>query len=277
MFLDDRKIAEIQHIVKEAGEIIREYYHSRKFTVGFKRDLSPRTEADQESNRYIVAELTRLFPGTPVISEEIEAPDHPSRAKWERFWIVDPLDGTEGFIGQSGQFTVNVALVEGKKVVFGIINLLNNGEILWGARGRGCWNGETRVAAARKPADRLRVAVSRTRVTGEELQYIAHLQELGHDVEIVSLSAAYKYCMVATGEVDLALKFGGCREWDVAAGQALVEATGGLVVNAGTGRRVEYNTPSLQAPPLVMFGKRVHGKIRSGCTDFQEMFHVKTI
>jgi 3'(2'), 5'-bisphosphate nucleotidase len=273
MLIDDRHIPDILRVVEEAGDIIREYYRSQKFTTELKKDLSPLTDADKASNRHIVTSLQRLFPRIPVISEESKLPDYHLRSGWKAAWLVDPLDGTQEFIHKNGRFCVNVALVEEKRAVFGMINTVCDGEILWGMAGRGCFvreeGREGPLPAPARTERRLKVAVSRFHVTEQELQYIDFLQERGHDVEMVPLGASSKYCMVARGEIDLAPKFGRCSEWDVAAGQVIVEAAGGMVLNMeAPGKSIEYNKPSMYSPPFVMFGKRVHEMIRGGNTDF---------
>jgi 3'(2'), 5'-bisphosphate nucleotidase len=259
--------------VERAGEIIREYYHSQQFATDLKKDRSPLTDADMASNRHLVSGLRRLFPGIPVISEESDLPDYRARAGWDTVWIVDPLDGTEEFIERNGRFCVNVALIEKKRPVFGMISVLNDGEITWGMAGKGCFTCKgDRAEPVRPPAregKRLRVAVSRLHVTEEEFRYIDHLQARGHEVEIVPLGASSKYCMVARGEIDLAPKFGRCSEWDAAAGQALVEAAGGLAVSVEAGRAMTYNNLSMSMPAFIMFGRRVHEMILGGNTDFQ--------
>ncbi|MDR1414625.1 MAG: 3'(2'),5'-bisphosphate nucleotidase CysQ [Odoribacteraceae bacterium] len=272
MLVDDNDVAGVQAIVKEAGEILRAHYHSATFAIDFKKDHSPLTDADRDSNTHIVDGLRRLYPRVPVISEESDLPDYRSRAGWDLVWIVDPLDGTEEFIERNGRFCVNVALVERKTPIFGMINIINDDEILWGATGKGCHlcKGD-QTEPVRPPVrqgKRLRVGVSRFHVMEEEFRYIDLLQKRGHDVEIVPLSASSKYGMVAKGEIDIAPKFGRCFEWDVAAGHALVEASGGLVINAQTGGKITYNNTSVLTPPLVMYGARVHELIRGGNADF---------
>ncbi|MDR2129927.1 MAG: 3'(2'),5'-bisphosphate nucleotidase CysQ [Odoribacteraceae bacterium] len=277
MMINEIDIADIQHIVESAGEIISEYYRSREFTTELKRDFSPLTDADKASNRCIESGLKRLFPQIPVISEETKVPDYRLRAGWKRVWLVDPLDGTQEFIHRNGRFCVNVALIEERKPIFGMINVISDGEILWGMAGGGCFlsrEGRTEPVRPQARTGRLRVAVSRFHVTEEELLYLDHLKEKGYEVEMVPLGASSKYCMMAKGEIDLIPKFGQCSEWDVAAGQVIVEAAGGGVTSLESGQAMAYNKPSMAVTPFVAFGKRVHGMILDGNTDFRwELAH----
>ena len=271
MTIDRNDIVEIQCIVERSGEIINEYYRSQEFTTEWKKDLSPLTDADKASNENIVSGLGRLFPRVPVISEESVLPGYRLRSGWKTAWIVDPLDGTREFIHRNGRFCVNVALIEDRKPVFGMINVVTDGEILWALAGEGCFiskGGKTEPLHARERSGKLRMAVSRFNVMEEELQYLDHLQKK-YELELVPLSASSKYCMIAKGEIDLAPKFGACSEWDVAAAQVIVEESGGLVASVGAGKTMGYNKPSMTVLPFVAFGKRVHGMILEGNTDFQ--------
>ena len=115
-------LEEVKRIAVQAGEIILPYYQTQKLgKIVEKTDHSPLTEADLASNRYIVAALERLDPAIPIISEEQSLPDYEARKTWQRFWLVDPLDGTKEFIKGKDEFTVNIALVENNEPVLGVI------------------------------------------------------------------------------------------------------------------------------------------------------------
>ena len=207
-------------------------------------------------------------------------PPYEERVKWKYAWIVDPLDGTKEFIYRNGRFCINIALVEEGRPVFGMINNVCDGEILWAFESGECGmiraGREEVLVNEPNTASKLKVAVSRFHLTEWEMQYIDYLRSLGHEVELVPLGASSKHCMLAEGKVDICPKFGKCSEWDVAAGQVLVEATGGLVVNAETGGKVCYNKENIISSPFVMFGKRVHEEIKGGNKTFLN-FKVKSI
>lgn len=266
------KISDIQDIIEKAGVLVKEVRDKRNFNVELKGDMTPVTEADKASSEYIMGALKRLYPDIPVISEEASLPPYEERVKWKYVWIVDPLDGTKEFIYRNGRFCINIALVEEGRPVFGMINNVCDGEILWafesGECGKFRGGREEKLASAPGVTSKLKVAVSRFHLTEWEMQYIDYLKFLGHEVELVPLGASSKQCMLAEGKVDICPKFGRCSEWDVAAGQVLVEATGGLVVHAETGGKVCYNKANIASPPFVMFGKRVHDEIKGGNTTF---------
>ena len=274
------KVSDIQSVIENAGALVKEGYDKRNFNVELKGDMTPVTEADRASSEYIVGALRKLYPEVPVISEEASLPPYEERVKWKYAWIVDPLDGTKEFIYRNGRFCINIALVEEGRPVFGMINNVCDGEILWAFESGECGmiraGREEVLVNEPNTASKLKVAVSRFHLTEWEMQYIDYLRSLGHEVELVPLGASSKHCMLAEGKVDICPKFGKCSEWDVAAGQVLVEATGGLVVNAETGGKVCYNKENIISSPFVMFGKRVHEEIKGGNKTFLN-FKVKSI
>ena len=268
------KIAGIQEIAEEAGRLILDIYNKQSFSVELKSDLTPLTEADKVSSEYVVSALQKLFPGSPVVSEELPLPDYKIRSGWRELWIVDPLDGTKEFIYRNGRFCVNIALVENGVPVFGMINNVNDGELVWGGvdvecgikDGEGVGKLKTSVAGGNK----LKVAVSRFNMTENEFQYIDYLKGLGYEVELFPFGASLKQVMIAKGEMDICPKFGKCSEWDTAAGHAIVEASGGVVLNLETGRNLVYNKENMLSPPFIMFSKRIHDLIMAGDTRFYD-------
>lgn len=249
-------------------------YNKQSFSVELKSDLTPLTEADKVSSEYVVSALQKLFPGIPVVSEELPLPDYKIRSGWRELWIVDPLDGTKEFIYRNGRFCVNIALVENGVPVFGMINNVNDGELVWGGvdvecgikDGEGVGKLKTSVAGGNK----LKVAVSRFNMTENEFQYIDYLKGLGYEVELFPFGASLKQVMIAKGEMDICPKFGKCSEWDTAAGHAIVEASGGMVLNLETGRNLVYNKENMLSPPFIMFSKRIHDLIMAGDTRFYD-------
>lgn len=129
--VDRIKVSDIQCIIEQAGVLIKEVYDKRNFNVELKGEYTPVTEADKISSEYITSALKKLYPEIPVISEEASLPVYEEREKWVYAWIIDPLDGTKEFIYRNGRFCINIALVEKGKPVFGMINSVCDGEILW--------------------------------------------------------------------------------------------------------------------------------------------------
>jgi len=234
-------IEPIVALAEDAGRAILEVY-STDFEVQSKSDESPLTTADLASNQRIVAGLRQLTPDLPIISEESGLPDFDERRQWDCYWLIDPLDGTREFVNRNGEFTVNIALVEKNRPVFGVVHVPVQNKTYVGCEGYGA---ELRdagqpprpiqvVAESREP---VRVVGSRSH-RGASLD--AYLAALGpHDM--VPMGSSLKFCVIAEGGADLYPRLGPTSEWDTAAAQAVIEQAGGSVVTLD-GKAMKYNT-----------------------------------
>lgn len=219
-------------IAREAGEHILRVYR-QDFQVNQKNDQSPVTEADMAAHHHILDELTRLTPEIPVLSEESAEQVGPERMDWQRYWLVDPLDGTREFIKRNDEFTVNIALIDNGIPVLGVVHAPALDTSWFGARDLGAWrlDGEgrrTRLQVETPPTDRAwRVVGSRSHATPALQGFV---DQLGN-AQLLSIGSSLKLCMVAEGKADLYPRLGPTSEWDTAAAQAVVEAAGGLVLS----------------------------------------------
>jgi len=238
-------------LARQAAEEILTIYRT-DFAVTRKDDDSPLTSADLAAHALLLAGLQRLTPDIPVLSEE-SSPEVATRLRrhWTRLWLVDPLDGTREFVKRNGEFTVNIALIAGAVAIFGVIVQPTTGSLWHGARGCGAFRRELGYAEdaqdpaqamdtpiiCRSPAPTaLRVAVSRSHADTRSAALIARMGGVAAAPEGSSL----KFCRIAQGQVDVYPRFGPTCEWDTAAGQAIVEAAGGIVINS-EGDRLRYN------------------------------------
>ena len=228
-------------IAHAAAAAILEVY-ADDFDVVRKADASPVTAADLAAHRVIVDGLQALTPDIPILSEEAaHAVPFETRRQWPRMWLVDPLDGTREFVKRNGEFTVNIALIEDGVSVFGVIQAPVTSVLWHGAPGSGAFrrDGDAEVAIhARRIArgDVLRVAASRSH---RDPRTDALLARLGNS-EPVALGSSLKFCRLAEGGMDVYPRFGPTSEWDTGAGQAIVEAAGGVVLDP-QGRPFRYN------------------------------------
>lgn len=227
-------------IARDAGAAIMAV-HADDIAVRAKADASPVTAADMAAHRCIVAGLARLSPGIPVLSEEsAHAVSLEQRRAWSRFWLVDPLDGTREFLKRNGEFTVNIALIDEGVAVFGVIQSPDSGTVWHGVPGQGAFRRDgdaERAIATRRPATApLRVAASRSHL---DPRTAALLRRIGEH-EAIGLGSSLKFCRLAEGGMDAYPRMGPTSEWDTAAGQAILEAAGGCVLDL-QGRPFRYN------------------------------------
>ena len=245
---------EIRDISIKAGNGILDIYNSG-YSVEKKDDNSPLTEADMISHNIICKHLSDLAPDIPVLSEESSAISCEKRLAWERYWLVDPLDGTREFIKRNGEFTVNIALVENHKPVLGVVHVPVRDITYFACAG----SGASRQAGDQAPqtittrkTNPLRLTVAGSRSHGNARQQ-AFIEKLG-DIEIFAIGSSLKFCMVAEGRVDIYPRFGPTSEWDTAAAQCIVEEAGGIVVDENF-KRLQYNRgDSLLNPNFLVIG-----------------------
>jgi 3'(2'), 5'-bisphosphate nucleotidase len=240
-------------IARDAGRAILDVYEG-DFSVEQKEDRSPLTEADSAANEIICAKLAALAPGVPILSEELAKVDHEKRKDWQRFWLVDPLDGTKEFINRNGEFTVNIALVDGNRPVLGVVYVPATGLTYFAAAGRGAFKQKggqvaQAIQARRFGGGKPIVVASRSHAGPETETFLRNLGE--HDV--VSMGSALKFCLVAEGTADVYPRLGPTMEWDTAAAQCVVEAAGGRVTDLQR-QPLVYNKPSLLNPFFMVIG-----------------------
>jgi 3'(2'), 5'-bisphosphate nucleotidase len=232
-------------LARLAGEAIIDIY-STDFAVETKDDESPLTKADLAAHRIIAAGLRELTPDIPLLSEESVPPDFATRSAWQRYWLVDPLDGTKEFINRNGEFTVNIALIDGHRPVFGVVVVPAERTAYWGdtAAGVAFKQGAEGTEPLRgRPVNErepLVVVASRSH-GGERLEN--YLDQVGREFAGVSrtpVGSSLKLCILAEGRADLYPRLGPTSEWDIAAAHAVLEAAGGAVW-AVDGSPITYN------------------------------------
>lgn len=227
-------------LASEAGDRILEVY-ATDFDVQSKDDESPLTQADLASHMTIAAGLAVLTPLIPIISEEEGLPEFDERRQWQRYWLIDPLDGTKEFVNRNGEFTVNIALVENHRPVFGVVRVPVQKKTYIGCEGYGAerrvdGDAATTIRVAGTASEPARVVGSRSH-RGASLD--AYLDNLGN-FDLVPMGSSLKFCVVAEGGADVYPRLGLTSEWDTAAAQAVVEQAGGSVLELD-GKPLSYN------------------------------------
>lgn len=240
MHINKDTLQKLIDIAIGAGEIIMPFYNGNKdIGTQSKDDSSPVTLADQDAEDFILEQLAGLFPDIPVVAEEKCANgDIPNLndQETELFFLVDPLDGTKEFIQKRGEFTVNIALIKDKHPVAGVIYTPALGDIYAGLEEHGAYfigkdttektlqNAQNLIITPKEKAEK--AVASRSHMSAETTEF---MQQNGID-DFISAGSSLKFCMVASGKADIYPRFGRTMEWDIAAGDAILRAAGGMTV-----------------------------------------------
>lgn len=278
-------LTSIQAAIK-AGDAILDVYRSAEFEVEEKDDKSPLTLADRRSHEVIVNYLTKL--DIPILSEEGRDIPYLERNKWDTYWLIDPLDGTKEFIKKNGEFTVNIAMIREKKPVAGVVYVPDRDTLYFASTEIGAYKADAHQIAelligqkersdqlaglsASEPGPRLKnlmglstilpvnqspnrpytIAGSRSHATPELEAFVAQKRREQGEVEFISAGSSLKLCLVAEGRADIYPRTGPTMEWDTAAGQAVVECSGGKVYKYDTEEPLGYNKENLLNPWFV--------------------------
>lgn len=229
-------LEQICQLARTAGDAIMKVYDGEApLDVSHKSDDSPVTAADIAAHRIILEGLKQLSPDVPVLSEE-DPPSWAERQNWQRYWLVDPLDGTKEFIKRNGEFTVNIALIENGKPTLGVVFAPALGVMYSAAEGKawkeeGGHKAQIQVQDARPPL----VVVSRSHADDEMKEY---LNQLGEH-QTIATGSSLKFCLVAEGKAQLYPRFGPTNIWDTGAGHAVAIAAGAHV-HDWKGKTLDY-------------------------------------
>lgn len=252
-------------LCRRASEEILAHYQdkARAGLLREKSDDSPLTAADIASHRILSEGLLALDADIPLLSEESDAETIASRRSWNRFWMVDPLDGTREFLERTGEFTINVALIEDQRPRLGIIYEPRHDRAYVGQVDEGAWLFSWQDGAWASEALSTRslpgaelVVLSSRRHRNERLSRCLAFLEARYAVQRLNSGSALKFCDLAAGRGDCYPRFSLCSEWDVAAGDALITAAGGQLTGLD-GEPLKYNNrDTLLSEQFVAVGDR---------------------
>jgi len=251
----------------EAGKIILGYYEGQDYSLESKADDSPLTTADTMANAHIVDQLNDT--GIPILSEEGKEIPYKTRKKWEKFWLVDPLDGTKEFINRNGEFTVNIALVEKDKPEYGVVYVPVKDVLYFGGGDFGTFKLSNAKAnfklsfpeillnsqkLEKKPCldKEIRIVASKSHLSKETQDFIDEQHNFFDKVEIISVGSSLKFCIIAEGLADLYPRLGPTMEWDTAAAHAVLKGVGIEVYEFETKKPLIYNKENLMNPNFIV-------------------------
>lgn len=229
-------LAPVIDMARRAGEVILPHWRT-DVAIITKADESPVTAADLAAHHLLVAGLRALAPDIHVLSEEDAAIPLSERATWERWWLVDPLDGTKEFISGSEEFTVNIALIERGRVVFGVVSMPTNNRCYFGGAKLGAWRSDDedhlmpiKVRDVLRADEAFTVVASRRHTSPEQERLLAGLSESLGELQLTNIGSSLKFCLLAEGAADCYPRLAPTSQWDTAAAQGVLEGAGGEVL-----------------------------------------------
>lgn len=255
-------LTDMHHVIaiaKKAGETIVQIYQ-KDFSVEYKEDKSPLTEADLASHHLICNELSKFYPDTPILSEE-SADSFTLQDENTCFWCVDPMDGTKEFIKKNDEFTVNIALIQNQQAILGVIGVPAKNMVYAAVKGEGAFKQQDesepqRIRVKFQDPDNLTFAVSRSHLDDQTKAMVDEYQ-----AEMLQAGSALKLTYVAEGLVDIYPRFGPTMLWDVAAGQCIIEEAGGQVLWADNQQPMTYNIRHMKNDSFIAMNKPLKKRV----------------
>ena len=243
----DAMILQLVPIMTQACEILnqefQQYCSGEHFNIEHKHDASPVTQADFRANQFITQALADYSPDIPLLSEEGE---YSLRQQWQRFWLLDPLDGTKEFLHQRPEFTINLSLVDGAQTIFAILAIPGEQSMyicpVQGMPLKLDINTQQWFiySPEQQQADTVKIGLSQSSQQKSHYHEYLHVLESITEYSVFKAGSAYKFCMMLEHKIDIYPRFHPTSEWDTSAGQCLLERIGGGLVDF-KGRPFLYN------------------------------------
>jgi len=239
---------EIQSCLQDCSSKIIEIYNKFEQSISYKKDNSPLTDADLASNNLINKCLSSIA-SYPIISEESDN----FYTSENKYWLVDPLDGTKEFINKNGDFTINIALIENQFPLVGYVYSPIKKTLYFGGLNKGSFKvfeSNIEEISVSKLHDPVRIIASRSHLNEDTQKFISQFK----NYELLQAGSSIKFCMVAEGSADIYPRLAPTSEWDTAAAQAVVEGAGGSVQDLNN-QRLNYQKKNILNPFFVVRGK----------------------
>ena len=255
---DQKLLLEVSNIAIHAGNIIMQYYKVDT-KVMQKEDRTPLTNADLASNKIITERLNLLKANFPLLSEE-SLIDWSVRKRWNTYWLIDPLDGTKEFINKNGEFTVNISLIKNNEPVLGVIYAPALSMLYFAKKNTGsykiyCSENLSKLDKSvrlnvntRRKSDQIKIIGSRSH---SNEKFINWINENFNNYDIIQKGSSLKLCEIAEGVADIYPRFGPTSEWDIAAGQIILEEAGGKIVSFNNEKLTYNSKESLLNPEFI--------------------------
>lgn len=249
--LETIDIEDVKNIAKEAAVVIMEIY-AKDFSIEYKDDKSPLTEADTKANEIICKRLQELYPNIPLMSEENKEVPFEVRKNWEYYWCIDPIDGTKEFIKKNNEFTINIALIHKDTPVLGVVYAPAIDEMYSAKKDFGAFKNGMKLPlfVNNEPQRKLSVVASKSHLSEETQAFIDALKT--DEIEQVSKGSSLKLCMVAEGVADIYPRLAPTMEWDTAAADAVVREAHRMTYQFESNEPMVYNKQNLLNPWFIV-------------------------
>ena len=261
MPLSEQYLLKVSNLAIKAGNMIMQHYQE-EIEVMIKQDQSPLTNADLDSNNIICSGLSKIDSTIPIISEESFV-DWKTRREWNKYWLIDPLDGTKEFINKNGEFTVNIALIENNRPILGVIFVPVLSALYFASQNNGAYklqcsssldslSGSVKIQVnKKKQSDHLLVVGSRSHSNENFNKWV---KENIKNYELIKKGSSLKFCHIADGNADLYPRFGPTSEWDIAAGHIILTEAGGSICSIDNEEIVYNNKENILNPYFIASG-----------------------
>jgi len=249
--LEKIELKQIKNIAKISAKEIMKIY-KKDFTIEYKDDKSPLTQADTKSNEIICEALKKLYPNIPILSEENKQIEYKNRKNWEYYWCIDPIDGTKEFIKKNNEFTINIALVHQNIPVLGVVYAPAMDMMYFAKQNEGAFLNGQKLPLQKNEnlSQKMFVVASKSHLSPETQEFIDNLDT--KEVEQVSKGSSLKLCMVAEGTADIYPRLAPTMEWDTAAADAIVREAGKMTYQFETDMPMLYNKENLLNPWFIV-------------------------
>ena len=244
-------IEDVKNIALKAAKAVMNIYE-KDFSVEYKDDKSPLTEADLKANEIICSSLEKLYPNIPIMSEENKQTDYTTRKNWEYYWCIDPIDGTKEFVKKNGEFTINIALIYKNEPVLGIVYAPVLDDMYVAKKGEGAFKNGQKLPLKlnNNKKEKMFVVASKSHLSKETQEFIDSLET--KEIEQISKGSSLKLCMVAEGIADIYPRLAPTMEWDTAAADAIVREAGKMTYQFESDEPIVYNKEELLNPWFVV-------------------------
>ena len=251
---------QIIELIRKVFVEVLKIYESGDFGLEIKSDNSPLTLADKKASDMICEKLKELTPEIPIICEETKNEDYNTRKKWTKVWLVDPIDGTKEFVKKTGEFTVNIGLIENGIPIKGFVGIPTKNIIYYGTE-----KGSFKISYYDKINITTRINVNNFNFTQDNIKIVASKSHYNKETDefvkqhknaqLLNFGSSIKFLMIAEGIADYYPRVAPTYEWDTCASHAIVNYAGGRIYNLNDGKDLVYNKENLLNPNFICIGK----------------------